>query len=131
MHPPPFPPALFPPAPTTGLDTCLNIMRALHHQFSDSKYRPCPLLVQYVDGGLLGVKVGRGVFHYDPGTHDVMRRDALGGSCSVHGSAGLGAAGAGVMAAGAGAGAGAGGAMHHLNASHVSFGGVQANGARV
>ncbi|EFJ48172.1 hypothetical protein VOLCADRAFT_120914 [Volvox carteri f. nagariensis] len=55
-----------------GLDTCLNIMRTLHSQFGDSKYRPCPLLVQYVDGGLLGVKNGRGVFQYDPLIHDII-----------------------------------------------------------
>ncbi|PNH02824.1 3-hydroxybutyryl-CoA dehydrogenase, partial [Tetrabaena socialis] len=48
-----------------GLDTCLSIMRTLHTQFGDSKYRPCPLLVQYVDGGLYGVKSGRGVFQYE------------------------------------------------------------------
>ena len=42
----------------SGLDTCLSIMRVLHTQFGDSKYRPCPLLVQYVDGGWLGVKTG-------------------------------------------------------------------------
>ncbi|KXZ51360.1 hypothetical protein GPECTOR_13g849 [Gonium pectorale] len=54
-----------------GLDTCLSIMRALHSQFGDSKYRPCPLLVQYVDGGLLGAKSGRGVFQHDPLIHDI------------------------------------------------------------
>ena len=53
-------------ADSIGLDTCLSIMRVLHQQFGDSKYRPCPLLVQYVDGGWLGVKTGRGVFYYDP-----------------------------------------------------------------
>jgi 3-hydroxybutyryl-CoA dehydrogenase len=53
-------------ADSIGLDTCLSIMRVLHTQFGDSKYRPCPLLVQYVDGGWLGVKTGRGVFYYDP-----------------------------------------------------------------
>ncbi|GLI66574.1 hypothetical protein VaNZ11_010491 [Volvox africanus] len=59
-------------ADNIGLDTCLNIMRTLHTQFGDSKYRPCPLLVQYVDGGLLGVKNGRGVFQYDPLIHDII-----------------------------------------------------------
>ena len=53
-------------ADSIGLDTCLSIMKVLHAQFGDSKYRPCPLLVQYVDGGWLGVKTGRGVFYYDP-----------------------------------------------------------------
>ncbi|GFR42974.1 hypothetical protein Agub_g3973 [Astrephomene gubernaculifera] len=59
-------------ADNIGLDTCLNIMRTLYSQFGDPKYRPCPLLVQYVDGGLLGVKNGRGVFQYDPSMHDVV-----------------------------------------------------------
>ncbi|GLC41471.1 hypothetical protein PLESTB_001008100 [Pleodorina starrii] len=59
-------------ADNIGLDTCLNIMRTLHTQFGDPKYRPCPLLAQYVDGGLLGVKNGRGVFQYDPLIHDVV-----------------------------------------------------------
>ncbi|KAI3426029.1 hypothetical protein D9Q98_007997 [Chlorella vulgaris] len=47
-----------------GLDTCLSIMRVLHEQLGDSKYRPCPLLVQYVDAGWLGKKSGRGVYTY-------------------------------------------------------------------
>jgi 3-hydroxybutyryl-CoA dehydrogenase len=47
-----------------GLDTCLSIMQVLHDGFSDSKYRPCPLLVQMVDAGFLGRKTGRGFFDY-------------------------------------------------------------------
>lgn len=47
-----------------GLDTCLAIMRVLHDGLGDSKYRPCPLLVQYVDAGWLGKKTGRGVYQY-------------------------------------------------------------------
>lgn len=47
-----------------GLDTCLAIMRTLHHGLGDAKYRPCPLLVQYVDAAWLGRKSGRGVYHY-------------------------------------------------------------------
>jgi len=47
-----------------GLDTCLSIMQVLHDGFSDSKYRPCPLLVQMVDAGFLGRKSGRGFFEY-------------------------------------------------------------------
>jgi 3-hydroxybutyryl-CoA dehydrogenase len=47
-----------------GLDTCLAIMRVLHDGLGDSKYRPCPLLVQYVDAGWLGKKTGRGVYAY-------------------------------------------------------------------
>jgi len=48
-----------------GLDTCLAIMRILHGGLGDSKYRPCPLLVQHVDAGWLGKKAGRGVYRYD------------------------------------------------------------------
>ena len=47
-----------------GLDTCLSIMRVLHEGLGDSKYRPCPLLVLYVDAGWLGKKSGRGVYSY-------------------------------------------------------------------
>jgi len=47
-----------------GLDTCLAIMKVLHNGLGDSKYRPCPLLVQYVDAGWLGRKSGRGVYDY-------------------------------------------------------------------
>lgn len=47
-----------------GLDTCLSILKVLHEGLGDSKYRPCPLLVQYVDAGWYGKKVGRGVYQY-------------------------------------------------------------------
>ena len=47
-----------------GLDTCLAIMRVLHQDLGDSKYRPCPLLVNYVDAGWLGKKSGRGFYDY-------------------------------------------------------------------
>jgi 3-hydroxybutyryl-CoA dehydrogenase len=47
-----------------GLDTCLSIMKVLHSGLGDSKYRPCPLLQQYVDSGRLGRKSGRGVYVY-------------------------------------------------------------------
>ena len=47
-----------------GLDTCLAIMRTLQHGLGDAKFRPCPLLVQYVDAGWLGRKTGRGVYCY-------------------------------------------------------------------
>ncbi len=47
-----------------GLDTCLAIMNVLHDGLGDSKYRPCPLLVKYVEAGWLGRKVGRGFYTY-------------------------------------------------------------------
>src|SRR3954454_8718251 len=47
-----------------GLDTCLAIMRVLYDGFADSKYRPCPLLVNYVNAGWLGRKSGRGFYDY-------------------------------------------------------------------
>ncbi len=47
-----------------GLDTCLSILRVLHHGLGDDKYRPCPLLVQMVDAGWLGRKSGRGFHRY-------------------------------------------------------------------
>ena len=48
-----------------GLDTCLAIVRVLHEGLGDPKYRPCPLLVNYVEAGWLGRKSGRGVYRYD------------------------------------------------------------------
>ncbi len=48
-----------------GLDTCLAIMEVLHDGLGDSKYRPCPLLKQYVQAGWLGKKSGRGFYKYD------------------------------------------------------------------
>jgi 3-hydroxybutyryl-CoA dehydrogenase len=48
-----------------GLDTCLAIMEVLHDGLGDSKYRPCPLLKQYVSAGWLGKKTGRGFYRYD------------------------------------------------------------------
>jgi 3-hydroxybutyryl-CoA dehydrogenase len=47
-----------------GLDTCLAIMEVLHEGLGDSKYRPCPLLKQYVAAGWLGKKSGRGFYDY-------------------------------------------------------------------
>jgi 3-hydroxybutyryl-CoA dehydrogenase len=47
-----------------GLDTCVAIMQVLHAGMGDTKYRPCPLLVKYVDAGWLGRKSGRGFYDY-------------------------------------------------------------------
>ncbi|HVM81137.1 MAG TPA: 3-hydroxybutyryl-CoA dehydrogenase [Stellaceae bacterium] len=47
-----------------GLDTCLAIMHVLYEGLADSKYRPCPLLVKYVEAGWLGRKAGRGFYDY-------------------------------------------------------------------
>jgi 3-hydroxybutyryl-CoA dehydrogenase len=48
-----------------GLDTCLAIAEVLHRELGDDKYRPCPLLRQYVAAGWLGKKVARGFYEYD------------------------------------------------------------------
>ena len=47
-----------------GLDTCLSVMQVLYEGLADSKYRPCPLLVKYVEAGWVGRKVGRGFYDY-------------------------------------------------------------------
>jgi len=47
-----------------GLDTCLSIMQVLNEGLADTKYRPCPLLVKYVEAGWLGKKSGRGFYDY-------------------------------------------------------------------
>ena len=56
-----------------GLDTCLSVMQVLHEGLADSKYRPCPLLVKYVEAGWLGRKAQRGFYDYR-GEHPVPTR---------------------------------------------------------
>jgi 3-hydroxybutyryl-CoA dehydrogenase len=55
-----------------GLDTCLAILRVLHDGFGQPKYAPCPLLVQMVTAGKLGVKSGEGFYAYTPGSKDLV-----------------------------------------------------------
>ena len=51
-----------------GLDTVLSVMQVLYDGLADSRYRPCPLLVKYVEAGWLGKKVGRGFYDYSGDT---------------------------------------------------------------
>jgi 3-hydroxybutyryl-CoA dehydrogenase len=60
-----------------GLDTCLAIMNVLHEGLGDSKYRPCPLLKQYVDAGLMGRKSGIGFYDYRSGEPKATRPGAF------------------------------------------------------
>jgi 3-hydroxybutyryl-CoA dehydrogenase len=55
-----------------GLDVCLNIMRVLQDGFGNPKYAPCPLLVNMVTAGHLGVKSGKGFYDYSTGTKDLV-----------------------------------------------------------
>jgi 3-hydroxybutyryl-CoA dehydrogenase len=57
-----------------GLDICLAIMQVLHTGMADSKYRPCPLLVKYVEAGWLGRKSGRGFYDYSGGGDPIPTR---------------------------------------------------------
>ena len=54
-----------------GLDVCLAILRVLHEGFGNPKYAPCPLLVNMVTAGYLGVKSGEGFYKYESGSKDI------------------------------------------------------------
>ena len=54
-----------------GLDVCLSILKVLHDGFGNPKYAPCPLLVNMVTAGHLGVKSGKGFYEYTAGPKDV------------------------------------------------------------
>src|SRR5579872_3074582 len=55
-----------------GLDVCLSILRVLHENFAQPKYAPCPLLVNMVTAGYLGVKTGEGFYQYTKGSKDLV-----------------------------------------------------------
>lgn len=58
-----------------GLDVCLSILKVLHEGFGDQKYAPCPLLVNMVVAGKLGIKSGEGFYDYSHGTKDLVIAD--------------------------------------------------------
>lgn len=58
-----------------GLDVCLSILRVLHEGFGNPKYAPCPLLVNMVSAGNLGVKSGKGFYQYTAGSKDLVVAD--------------------------------------------------------
>jgi 3-hydroxybutyryl-CoA dehydrogenase len=61
-----------------GLDTCLSILKVLHEGFGNPKYAPCPLLVNMVMAGKLGVKTGEGFYVYTAGSKELVVSDAFG-----------------------------------------------------
>ncbi len=60
-----------------GLDVCLSILRVLHNGFGNPKYAPCPLLVNMVTAGKMGVKSGEGFYQYGHGTKDLIVADSF------------------------------------------------------
>jgi 3-hydroxybutyryl-CoA dehydrogenase len=60
-----------------GLDVCLSIMRVLHEGFGNPKYAPCPLLVNMVTAGKLGIKSGEGFYTYTPGSKELVVASAF------------------------------------------------------
>lgn len=55
-----------------GLDVCLSILKVLHNGFGNPKYAPCPLLVNMVAAGQLGMKTGQGFYFYETGNKDLV-----------------------------------------------------------
>ncbi|HEY4656593.1 MAG TPA: 3-hydroxyacyl-CoA dehydrogenase family protein, partial [Cyclobacteriaceae bacterium] len=55
-----------------GLDVCLAILKVLHEGFGNPKYAACPLLVNMVQAGQLGVKSGKGFYQYSPGNKELV-----------------------------------------------------------
>ena len=55
-----------------GLDVCLSILQVLYNGYGNPKYAPCPLLVNMVAAGKLGVKSGEGFYTYTPGSKDLV-----------------------------------------------------------
>ena len=74
-----------------GLDTCLSVMQVLYDGLADSKYRPCPLLVKYVEAGWLGRKVKRGFYDYS-GERPVPTRSRVAVALKLSKSSGRAAA---------------------------------------
>jgi 3-hydroxybutyryl-CoA dehydrogenase len=60
-----------------GLDVCHSILRVLHEGFGNPKYAPCPLLVNMVTAGKLGVKSGEGFYVYTPGSKELVVSDSF------------------------------------------------------
>jgi 3-hydroxybutyryl-CoA dehydrogenase len=58
-----------------GLDVCLSILRVLQDGFGNPKYAPCPLLVNMVTAGYLGIKSGEGFYRYVQGSKDLVVSD--------------------------------------------------------
>ena len=62
-----------------GLDVCLSILNVLHQGFGNPKYAPCPLLVNMVTAGKLGIKSGEGFYTYTPGSKDLKVSEQFAG----------------------------------------------------
>src|ERR1017187_280955 len=67
-----------------GLDVCLSILKVLHEGFGNPKYAPCPLLINMVAAGNLGIKSGEGFYKYIPGSKELIPSERLGKHNSKH-----------------------------------------------